>query len=123
MWVNQSAGKRSRRLGRIMDWTLPTVTRNQLPMLVSSAFSTAHPSPVAALSLSAACSRSSPRWGEDQDAAPRVHAVLGDGAEDDGLAAPRGEDQQRALPALRPFALDGLPRLLLVGAQLHGGGH
>ena len=62
MWVNQSAGKRSRRLGRIMDWTLPTVTRNQLPMLVSSAFSTAHPSPVAAFSLSAACSRSSPRW-------------------------------------------------------------
>ena len=56
--------------------TLPTVTRNQLPRPVSSAFSTAHPRPVAAWSLSAACCSSSPRWARMSTRPPRSTTSL-----------------------------------------------
>ena len=64
------AGNCASRCGRINVCTLPTTTRNQLPRQRSSAFSTAHISPVDLRSLSAAWSSSSPRWASTSTRSP-----------------------------------------------------
>ena len=55
--------------------------------------------------------------GEDEHPVAGAHLIGGDGGEHDGLAGAGRQHQQGAEPPAFPFGVNGIPRLLLVGAE------